>query len=128
MAKLSFTFKENVLYEQHQGGLTVVYWLVYFASYLRKCGSNPDKTLFYSSSDFSGNFRREVGKIAFGNFRREVGLIIFRNFTARGLAPIYTPRDNLEICTVFGTVWFLLLIDRKIPKSYFHSMKTLDKI
>jgi hypothetical protein len=59
---------------------------------------------FNSSSSFSGNFRKEVGKMTFGNFRREVGLIIFRNFPARGLAPIYTVRDNSEICTAFGTI------------------------
>jgi hypothetical protein len=43
--------------------------------------------------------------MAFVNFGREVGLIIFRNFPARGLAPIYAPRENSEICTAFGKVW-----------------------
>jgi hypothetical protein len=42
--------------------------------------------------------------MAFRIFRREVGLIIVGNFPFRGLAPMYTPRDNLEICPVFGTV------------------------
>jgi hypothetical protein len=59
---------------------------------------------FNSSSSFSGNFQREVGKMTFGNFLREVGLIIFGNFPTRGLAPIYTVRDNSEIYMAFGTV------------------------
>jgi hypothetical protein len=46
----------------------------------------------------------EVGKMAFRNLRKEVGLIIFGNFPARGLVPIYTLRDNSEICLAFGTV------------------------
>jgi hypothetical protein len=56
----------------------------------------------FDTSEFLGNFRRELG--AFGNFRREVGLNAFGNFPARGLAPIYAPRDYLEICAAFGTV------------------------
>jgi hypothetical protein len=43
--------------------------------------------------------------MAFGNFRKEVSLIIFGNIPARGLAPIYTQRDNSEICTAFGIVY-----------------------
>ncbi len=40
-----------------------------------------------------------------GNFRREKGLTALGNLPARGLAPIYTPRYFLEMCTAFGTVY-----------------------
>jgi hypothetical protein len=44
------------------------------------------------------------GLIALRNFQREAGENIFGNLHARGLAPIYTLSNYLEICPSFGTV------------------------